>query len=146
MVELHSGMYELTIRPAIAADASTIRRMIYQANINPTGLSWWRFVLAIDPEGNVIGCGQVKPHNDGSQELASIAVLPDWRTKGVARQIILHLLDQHPGRLYLNLRSSLGPMYQKFGFRVLQKSEMTPYFKRLSWIVAIINKLIRQPN
>ena len=28
-------------------------------------LDWHRFILAIDPFGKVIGCGQVKPHSDG---------------------------------------------------------------------------------
>jgi N-acetylglutamate synthase-like GNAT family acetyltransferase len=109
-------------------------------------LDWHRFVLAVDAYGMVIGCGQVKPHSDGSIELASIAVLPDWRSKGVARRIIEYLLEQHPDRIYLTCQSDLGPMYQKFGFQVIQRAEMTPYFRRLSQIVNWIGKLTHQPH
>lgn len=105
-------------------------------------LDWHRFVLATDASGVVIGCGQVKPHSDGTAELASIAVLPEWRCIGVARKIIEYLLDQHPGQIYLTCRSPLGPMYQKFGFQAIQYAEMTPYFRRLSRIVAWIGKLV----
>jgi N-acetylglutamate synthase-like GNAT family acetyltransferase len=138
--------HEYTLRPATAADAANIRQVISLVQINPTGLNWRRFVLATDREGNIIGCGQVKPHGDGSLELASIAVLPEWRGKGIARRIIEHLLSQHPAQLYLTCRSQLGPMYQKFGFQTLQVRDMPVYFKRLSRLVALYNKLFHQPD
>jgi N-acetylglutamate synthase-like GNAT family acetyltransferase len=133
-----------SLRPATQADAGVIRQIIHEVGINSMALDWERFILATDAEGRVIGCGQVKVHGDGSHELASIAVLTEWRGKGVARRIIEHLLEQHPGRLYLTCRSRLGPLYEKFGFQRIQPGEMTPYFKRLSRIVSIVNKLFRQ--
>jgi N-acetylglutamate synthase-like GNAT family acetyltransferase len=135
-----------SLRPATLVDASTIRHIISQVRINPLALDWHRFILAIDPHGRVIGCGQVKLHSDGTSELASIAVLPEWRSKGVAHRIIEYLLEQHPGRMYLTCQSQLGPMYQKFGFQVIQPADMTPYFRRLSRIVALVDKIIRQPH
>jgi len=123
-----------------------IRQIIALVQINPIGLNWRRFILATDREDRIIGCGQVKPHADGSLELASIAVLPDWRGKGISRTIIEHLLVQYPATLYLTCRSQLGPMYQKYGFKAIQRVEMPPYFRRLSRIVALINKLFRQPD
>ncbi len=137
---------EYFLRPATLTDAVTIRQIISQVQINPMGLNWQRFVLAIDRDGKVIGCGQVKPHSDGSLELASIAVLPEWRGKGIARTIIENLLEKHPARLYLTCRSQLGPLYQKFGFQALQFLDMPPYFKRLSRLVAVFNKLFHQPD
>jgi N-acetylglutamate synthase-like GNAT family acetyltransferase len=136
----------ISLRPATLADAKTIRNIISQVRINPLALDWHRFILAIDSNGNVIGCGQVKPHSDSSLELASIAVLPDWRGKGVARLMVEYLLNQHPGRIYLTCQSNLSSMYQKFGFQVLKPTEMTPYFKRLHRIVTWVNKMFRQPH
>ena len=133
------------LRPATQADSKTIRNIISQVRINPLALSWHRFTLAIDIRGNVIGCGQIKAHADGSFELASIAVLPEWRNRGVARRLIEYLLEQNPGTLYLTCQSMLGPMYQKFGFNTLETDEMTPYFRRLSRIVHWIGRLTRQP-
>jgi N-acetylglutamate synthase-like GNAT family acetyltransferase len=141
-----SQIQEFTLRPATAEDAETIRHIISLAQINPTSLNWRRFVLAVDRDGKIIGCGQVKPHSDGSLELASIAVLPDWRGKGIARAIIEHLLEQYPGRIYLTCRSRLEPLYQKFGFQALQFADMPPYFQRLSQLVALFNKLFHQPD
>lgn len=137
---------EYTLRPAVADDARAIRQIIFTVRNNPLSLNWRRFVLAVDGEGKIIGCGQVKQHRDGSLELASIAVLPGWRGKGIAKAIISQLLLEHPGRIYLTCQSSLGPMYQKFGFRVLQPAEMSTYFRRLNWIVASFNKIFHQPN
>jgi N-acetylglutamate synthase-like GNAT family acetyltransferase len=145
-VEKTYSSQEYSLRSATAADAGTIRRIISLVQINPTSLNWRRFVLAVDHEGRIIACGQIKPHGDGSLELASIAVLPDWRSKGIARTIIEHLLEQYPGRLYLTCRSQLGPLYQKFGFQAIQIADMPPYFKRLSRFVALINKLFHQPD
>lgn len=135
-----------TLCPATAADAARIRQIIALVQINPINLNWRRFVLITDWEDSIIGCGQVKPHADGSLELASIAVLPDWRGTGIARKIIEHLLEQYPGTLYLTCRSQLEPMYQKFGFQTIQFADMTPYFQRLSRIVALFNKLFHLPD
>jgi N-acetylglutamate synthase-like GNAT family acetyltransferase len=135
-----------SLRPATAADAQTIRQIIALVHINPMGLNWQHFILAVDAKGSVIGCGQVKIHADGSRELASIAVLPAWRGRGVARAIIEQLLELHQGRLYLTCRAVLGPMYEKFGFQALQRDEMTPYFKRLNRLASFFRKLFRQSD
>src|ERR1043165_2408750 len=81
----------VVVRPATVADQPAIRRIVRQARINPTGLAWPRFVVA-EAEGQVGGTGQVKPHRDGSRELASIATVPEMQRRGVARQIIEALL------------------------------------------------------
>jgi len=145
-MDISSQPLQFSLRPATRAEAVTIRKIISDANINPLGLNWQRFILAVDQAGKIIGCGQIKPHTDGTYELASIAVLPEWRGRGVARSIILYLLEQHPGRLYLTCRAPLEPLYQKFGFKTIEESEMTPYFRRISRLVRIFNRIIRLPD
>jgi N-acetylglutamate synthase-like GNAT family acetyltransferase len=113
-------------------------------HINPTGLDWPRFVVAVSQNGEVIACGQVKPHRDGSRELASIVVHPDWRSKGLARAVIENLIAVDPGDLYLMCRAELGPLYEKFGFRALKTPEMPPYFRRISRLVGLIDSLRRE--
>lgn len=135
-----------TLRLARAQEDPAIRKLIHQVGINPLGLHWQRFVLAVDSEGAMIGCGQVKQHGDGSRELASIAVVEGWRQKGVARAIILHLIDSVQGRLYLTCRVGLGPFYQRFGFREAAMHELSPYFRRLNKLVSIFRFLRLMPG
>lgn len=131
-------MYQL--RPAIEADSSAIRTLVHQAQINPLDLDWPRFIVAVSPDGELVGCGQVKTHRDGSRELASIVVAPAFRNQGIARAIIEHLSGSHPGTLYLTCRSSLGPFYEKLGYRIIQQEEMPRYFRRISHLFRFMSK------
>jgi amino-acid N-acetyltransferase len=129
------------IRPAEAADFPAIRKIIFQVRINPTGLNWKRFFVATSPAGQIVGCGQIKPHPDGSQELASIAVVPEWRGQGIARALITVLLDQHPQELYLTCRSSLGVFYERFGFHKIEQEDMPPYFRNIDRLAGWVRRL-----
>jgi N-acetylglutamate synthase-like GNAT family acetyltransferase len=120
------------IRRAQALDQTSIRALICKARINPLGLHWRRFKVAVDQGGNVIGCGQIKKHRDGSRELASIAVARSWRNKGIASSLIHRLLSTEMNPVWLMCRSELMPFYEKFNFRVVLKIEdMPPYFQRV---------------
>jgi len=121
-----------TLRPAVEQDFPAIRQLIRQVRINPTALDWRRFVVAVDASGELRGCGQLKPHGRGIVELASIAVVPTDRSRGIARAIIEHLIAKAPRPLYLTCRSGLQPFYEKWGFRVAGIDEMPPYYRRLS--------------
>ena len=120
-----------TIRLAHEEDQPAIKALIREAGINPLGIHWPRFLVAVDGAGTLIGCGQVKTHGDGSRELASLVVREDWRGRGVARALMEHFLTHEPGPLYLTCRTELGPLYEKFGFRSIDVGEMPPYFKRV---------------
>ena len=123
-------MDEYHLRPATKQDDKIIRKLINQARINPMGLDWRRFWVA-EAAGEVIGCCQVKPHRDGSRELASLVVRPDKRGGGFAHALIEHFLAVEDCPLYLSCRTELGPLYEKFGFRTLEVEEMPLYFRRV---------------
>jgi len=131
----------LMIRPAEISDQQVIHKLIRQAHINPTGLAWERFLVAVDQHGKVIGCGQIKPHSDGSRELASIAVIPEYRQQGIASALIEQLLAKSTGELYLMCRSSLGPFYARFGFQPVEGEDLPPYFKRMKRLARLIKSL-----
>ncbi len=127
----------ITVRPATAADQGTITAIVRAAQINPMDLKWSNFALAVDDASSaVVGTGQIKRHGDGSRELASIATIPDYQHRGVAHQVINHLLAQHPGVLYLTCVDTMGSFYEQFGFRGLGEAELTPYFRRLARVAA----------
>ena len=130
------------LRPATAGDSSRIRSLILRVGINPTGLDWRRFLVAVDDGDRLLGCGQVKPHGDGSREVASIAVRPAWRRVGVASAIIRDLLRLHPPPLWLTCRSSLTGFYGRFGFEEVLLTEAMPrYFRRIVRLVRIAGRL-----
>ena len=130
-----------TLRPAQPSEAQSIRDLIHTVGINPMGLDWRRFILALTPAGQVIGCGQIKPHGDGSRELASIAVKPGWQGRGVGSAIVERLLGSQEGPLYLTCRARLGPYYRRFGFQVIEQGQMPPYFRRVKRIFRLLKAL-----
>ena len=124
---------KFTLRPATQNDEAAIKALIKEVNINPLGLKWQRFWVAEDADGQLIGCGQIKPHNDQSHELASIAVKRPWRNQGVAKAIIEHLMTQQGSPLWLTCRSGLIDFYEPFGFtHITDLAEMPAYYKRVS--------------
>ena len=134
----------ITIRPARETEATQIRDLIHLVGINPMGLDWKRFVVAINDHGEMLGCGQLKPHGQDVLELASIAVYPEHRGEGVARLIIEHLLKESPRPLYLMCQSGLGPLYEKFGFRPIPYEEMPRYFQRISKLAGLVTTLAQR--
>jgi N-acetylglutamate synthase-like GNAT family acetyltransferase len=128
-----------SIRPAVREDELAIRALVRSAQINPLGIHWPRFLVAVDGENRLVGCGQVKVHRDGSRELASIAVEPAWRRKGVASALIEKLVDAHAPPLYLTCRPQLESFYERFGFRSISQAEMPAYFRRVCRLVNWIN-------
>ena len=133
-------MVNYTIRVATKQDFAAIRRLIHAVSINPTGLNWRHFLVAVTPDNVLLGCGQVKRHFDGSHELASIAVVEQVRGQGVARAVIQKLLEREKVRpIYLMCRARLELLYVKFGFRAIGVSEMPPYFKRICRAERIFN-------
>jgi N-acetylglutamate synthase-like GNAT family acetyltransferase len=131
---------EFRLRPAERIDFPAIRSLINTVGINPTGLYWRRFIVAISTQGELLGCGQIKPHSDGSVELASIAVTQKARGAGIARAIIEKLISRETIRpLYLMCRAKLEPLYNKFDFRVINVEEMPKYFQRIHHLAKVFN-------
>ena len=132
----------LTLRDATIEDQPTIRQLVRAANINPTGLNWPRFIVAEDG-GAIVGVGQVKPHRDGTRELASIAVLPARQGQGIGTAIIQDLVRREKATLHLTCRSRLQGYYERFGFRRLESRDYPPYFARMLPILNTLGRFFR---
>jgi len=104
---------------------SEIRRKVFIEEQNvPEELEWDEFdeisqhILALDNSGNPIGTGRIKP--DG--QIGRMAVLKDWRNKGVGKSILDELLkiatqlNQH--EIYLHAQLTAIEFYEKSGFRI----------------------------
>ena len=137
-------MDSFVLRPARESESGIIKDLIHLSGINPMGVDWKRFVVAVTAEDQVMGIGQLKPHSAEILELASIAVFPEYRGTGIARAIIEYLLKDSPRPLYLMCESRLGLFYEKFGFRPILYDEMPRYFQRISKLAGLANTLARR--
>ncbi len=125
------------LRPARAEDQAAIRQIVREARINPTGLDWRRFVVAED-DGQIVATGQIKPHRDGSRELASIATRPAYQRRGLASALIRGLLADCAPPLYLVCAAHNAGFYPRFGFRPIPPGEMPPYFRRMHRLINLL--------
>ena len=133
----------VALRWANEEDAPSIKRIVWEAHLNPLGIAWPRFLVAED-EGRIVGIGQVKVHGDGSRELASIATVPDRQGEGIATAIINALLSTQAGTLYLTCRAPNEKFYERFGFRKVDQTHGSPpYFKRMIRLMNAAQALAR---
>jgi N-acetylglutamate synthase-like GNAT family acetyltransferase len=130
------------IRPATVADQPTIRALIRRVSINPFNLHWPRFLIA-ERQGQVVGVGQVKPHRDGSRELASIAVLPSEQGRGVGTALVRALLARERGPLYLYCVAERVTFYERLGFQVVDRAHLPPVLARTYWIGNVLGGIPR---
>lgn len=137
-------MADYFLRPATEADFPEIQALIRKVRINPMGLDWRRFTVAVNSSGEMIACAQLKPAPGSLTELASLAVRPAYRHQGIARALIEHLLAEAPRPVYLTCRSGLGKMYEKYGFRTLEAGETPAHYRRLQRLAGIFMGLTRQ--
>jgi amino-acid N-acetyltransferase len=131
------------IRPAQAADQDAIKSIVRAARISPFGLDWPRFLVAELTDGQaIIGVGQVKRHQDGSRELASIAVVPVYRRQGVASALIRALVEREEQTLFLTCRRELEGFYAKFGFELAPRSALPPFLARIYLMASLFAPLL----
>lgn len=131
-------MTTIGLRPARETEAAAIKELIHKVGINPMDLDWKRFIVAVDAQDQIIATGQIKTHRNDIHELASIAVMPEYRGQGLARAIVEYLLKDSPRPLFLTCISSLESFYEKFGFISVPYEEMPRYFQRLSKLATLM--------
>ena len=114
------------IRDAERSEGRTIKRMVRRNRLNPQKLHWYRFSVACNADGRIIGIGQLKHHRGGIVELASIAVERGYRKRGIASLIIRYLIRRESGDLWLTCRSTMVDFYIRYGFHEIRAREDFP--------------------
>ena len=104
--------------------------------MNPLFLDWENFVVACSEEGEVIGCGQIRPLSDaGQMELASLVVDEAYRGKGVGTAIVTDLLDrkrpQGKRSVFCTTLARTSLFYERIGFRKVKNANDVPLALRL---------------
>jgi len=100
-----------------------VRRAVFiEEQAIPEDMEWDRqdavysHVVAEDARGNPIGCGRLLP--DG--HIGRMAVLRDWRGRGVGAALLVHLMDLARSRglerAILEAQTRAMPFYVRHGF------------------------------
>lgn len=131
----------ITIRPARQEDQQTIVSLVHQAKLNPRNLHWERFLVA-EENGSVVGIRQVKIHPQGTREVASGFVLPEYRSQGISARLMNELLAREKGPLYSLVDQKWLPYYEQFGFRRVSVHELPSDFRKEYRIGKIVTSLI----
>lgn len=113
------------VREARPEDLGAIRDLVSSVGGDLEVLRAEQFVVALDAQQQVIGCGRLKPY-PGFCELASIAVRDEWRASGVGREVVSQLLKSHQGPVYLICEDDVVEFFRRFGFDLIPMSEMLP--------------------
>ena len=131
----------LTIRPARQEDQDTIVSFIRQAKLNPRNLKWKNFLVA-EENGQVVGIRQVKVYEQGTREIASGFVLPEYRRRGISAQLMKALLAGEVGPLYTMVNQKRAPYYEQFGFRRVDVNQLPSDFRNEYRIGRIVTTLL----
>ena len=130
----------IDIRHAREEDQEIIVSFIRQAKLNPRNLKWQNFLVAED-NGKVVGIRQVKIYEQGTREIASGFVLPEYRRQGISARLMKALLERETGPLYTMVNEKRAPYYEPFGFRRVDVSQLPPDFRNEYWIGRIVTTL-----
>jgi amino-acid N-acetyltransferase len=136
----------ITIRPARPEDQETIVSYVRQAKINPRNLHWENFLVA-EENGKLIGMRQVKVHKQGTREVGSGFVLPEYRRQGISAHLMNEILSREQGVLYLMCRDQRAPYYEQFGFQQVGVDQLpADFYKeyRLGRIVTSLMSMFRK--
>jgi len=131
----------ILVRPAVEADQPTITSLIRGARINPRNLDWSRFLIAED-DGKIVGMRQVKTHRNGTREVASGLVIPEYRHEGISARLMHEILGRENGPLYLMCNEKWVRYYEQFGFKRVAHSELPSDFGREYQIAKIVTGII----
>lgn len=129
------------IRPARPEDQEIIVSFIRQAKLNPRNLHWERFLVA-EKDGQIIGIRQVKVHAQGTREIASGFVLPEYRRQGISARLLDELLAREAGTLYTMVSEKRAAYYEPFGFRQVDARQLPTDFRKEYRLGRIVTSLM----
>ena len=139
----------MTIRAARADDEAAILALVRSERLNPFGLDWRCFVLAVDP-GGIVGAVQLRKHEDGSRELGSLVVRRQARRHGIGSRLIDALLARRHARVFMITGAAFARHYERWGFRRIGPLQAPWPILRNYWLgrLAGVQSLLagREPN
>lgn len=109
---------------AIIADEPQIRGILEKLDGDRANFNVSQFMV-VKNEGKIIGCVRIKFFLDGSLELASLAVLPEYQGQGIGSELIRKLLLSKPVRpIFLLTSLDKEEFYKRFGFNIINSDNL----------------------
>jgi amino-acid N-acetyltransferase len=134
------------VRGAVALDQPAITQLVHGERLNPHGLHWENFVVAVMGD-KVVGAAQMRQHPDGSRELGSLVVSRAHRGRGIAGRLIAALLARHQGTVHVITRRANAGHYRVWGFVVIDPCDAPRCVRRnrlLGQMVSVLALLRRR--
>ena len=122
-------MSEITIAPAAASDLEPIKELLRTSGLPIAGVDdhWKTFIVAREG-GKLVACGGAEAYQFAAL-IRSVAVRPDYRSKGLGRRIVRQLLDRLASRglreFYI-LTTTAEEYFRKRGFKTIDRDEVHP--------------------
>ena len=116
-----------TVRPATPADLPSVEQLLTSSSLPVTGVKecLQDFVVA-EAEGQIVGVAGLEICCDDAL-LRSVAVHPEWRSKGVGRAVVTRAIAEAESRglraLYL-LTTTAEHYFPSFGFRKITREDV----------------------
>ncbi|TJW43883.1 MAG: GNAT family N-acetyltransferase [Mesorhizobium sp.] len=135
------------IRRAMERDQQAIRVLVHSERLNPTGLNWPNFLVAVIG-GRIIGAVQMRKHTDGSRELGSLVVAKEARGHGIASRLIDALLAEDQEPVWIITSEPYAGASARWGFEQIEAWAAPVKVRRnhlMGSLVRIISFVMRRP-
>lgn len=105
-------------------DLAPISALLHGTNGDDFNLILQDLIVAKDGD-EVVGCIRIKALEDGTRELASLVVAPDYRKKGIGRSLVSNVLETCNFRpIYLLCSEENAPFYAISGFAEIEPADL----------------------
>lgn len=131
------------IRPASQADQHAIRAIVRAAHLNPISLHWRRFLVAVVGE-QIVGTIQLRPHWDGTRELASLVVVPAHQHQRIGAQLVEAVQRSTTPPVYLRCGSALADYYPHFGFAIVEAQAVPRALLPSFWFANTLLQILKR--
>jgi amino-acid N-acetyltransferase len=115
------------VRPAKSSDLEAVEALLLASALPLDGvaLALPSFFVA-DDAGSIVGVAGLEVH-DGHALLRSVAVAPDWRSRGLGRTLVERVIDEANARglqaIHL-LTTTADRYFPSFGFTTITRDEV----------------------
>jgi N-acetylglutamate synthase-like GNAT family acetyltransferase len=115
---------ELKYSEATNNDLKAIAKILHKYKGDSSNMLPNQFLLAKAGD-KIIGCIRIKKLGEDSYELASLVVLPEYRSRGIGGELINKIINQETCRpIFLLTSPEKETFYNKYGFKLIKPEEL----------------------